>query len=68
MGRIAGRLMASFEGALPELADAIAANSSMPHRDALHVLRASWRAIRTRLSGLEAEAALAEPETLEAAL
>jgi hypothetical protein len=54
MGRIAGRLIASFEGALSELADAIAANSSMPQRDALHVLRASWRAIRARLSHLEA--------------
>ena len=57
MGRIAGRLIVSFEGALPELAEAIAANSLMPQRDALYVLRASWRAIRTRLSGLEAEAA-----------
>lgn len=68
MGRIAGRLIASFEGALPELADAIAASSSMPQRDALHVLRTSWRAIRARLSGLETEAAPAEPKTLEAAL
>jgi transcriptional regulator with XRE-family HTH domain len=68
MGRIAGRLIASFEGALPELADAIVANSSMSQRDALHVLRASWRTIRARLSRLEAEATLAEPEALEGAL
>jgi len=67
MGRVAGRLVAAFEGALPELAAAIAANSSMSQRDALHILRGGWRAIRTRLAGLEAEAAVTEPETIEAA-
>ncbi len=67
IGRVAGRLVASVEGALPELAAAIAAGSPMSQRDALHVLRGAWRAIRTRLSALEAEAAVIEPETLEAA-
>ncbi len=67
LGRVAGRLVAGFEGSLPELAAAIASQSSMSQRDALHVLRTAWRAIRTRLSGAEAEAAAQEPETLEAA-
>jgi len=52
LGRVAGRLVAAFEGALPELAAAIAASSAMSQRDALHALRRAWRA---------------EPETLEAA-
>ncbi len=67
LGRVAGRLVAGFEGSLPELAAAIAASSSVSQRDALHVLRGAWRTIRARLSGLEAEAALAEPELVEAA-
>jgi hypothetical protein len=67
MGKIAGRMVAAFEGALPELADAVAAESSIPPRDALHALRTAWRAVRARLSGVEAEVALAEPETLGAA-
>ncbi len=57
MGKIAGRLVAAFEGALPELASAVAASSSLPQREVLHLLRGSWRAIRARLSGTEAEAA-----------
>ncbi len=68
LGRVAGRLVAAFEGALPELAAAIAAGSGLPQRDALHALRGAWRAVRARLAGLEAEAAVLEPETVEAAL
>ncbi len=67
LGRVAGRLVAAFEGALPELADAVAAESSISHRDVLHALRAAWRDVRARLSGVEAEAALAEPAFVEAA-
>jgi hypothetical protein len=67
-GWIAGRLVAAFEGALPELAAAVAAHTALPQRDALDLLRGSWRTIRARLSVLEAEAAfLPEPELLEAA-
>lgn len=67
LGRVAGRMVAAFEGALPELANAIAASSSMPQRDALHVLRGAWRTLRGRLAGLETEAAAEETKTLEAA-
>ena len=67
MGRIAGRLVAAFEGVMPELAAAVAAQSTLSQRDALYLMRGAWRAARARLSGVEAEAAIQEPETLEAA-
>ena len=67
MGRIAGRLVAAFEGVMPELAAAVAAQSTLSQRDALHLMRGAWRAARARLSGVEAEAAIHEPKTLEAA-
>jgi hypothetical protein len=38
MGKIAGRMVSAFEGALGELATAIAAKSDLPARDALHIL------------------------------
>ena len=55
MGRIAGRMVASFEGALPQPADAVAADTGIAARDALLALRA-------RLAAAEAEAAVLEPE------
>lgn len=67
MSRIAGRLVAAFEGVMPELAAAVAAQSTLSQRDALHLMRGAWRAARARLSGVEVEAAIHEPETLEAA-
>jgi hypothetical protein len=67
LGRTAGRLIASFEGALPELAEAIAAASGgISERDALHALRGAWRAIRGRLAGAESAAAVALPALVEA--
>jgi len=51
MGKIAGRLVASVEGGLPELASALAAHFQLPQRDVLHVLRAAWRGLRARLGG-----------------
>ncbi len=64
MGKITGRMVAAFDGALPELAAAVAAQSSLPQRDALHVLRTAWRGIRERLAGAEVEAAEAAPQHL----
>lgn len=53
LGRTAGRLISSFEGALPELAEAVAARGGISERDALHALRAhggasapAWQAPR----------------------
>ncbi len=68
VGRIAGRLIAAVDGVMPELADAVAASIGAPERDILHALRRSWSAARARLAGVEAEAAMSEPETVEASL
>jgi hypothetical protein len=58
LGRVASRLVTLFEASLPELANAMAAKSSLSSRDALSVLRATWREIRIRnakSTGAEAE-------------
>jgi DNA-binding transcriptional MerR regulator len=62
MGRIAGRMVAAFDGVLPDLADAVAAASALSQRDALHLLRGAWLASRSRLAG----PAQTGPETVEA--
>ncbi len=68
MGAIAGRLVASLEGGLPSLADAVADRFQLPPRDVLHVLRTAWLALRTRLAGETAAAAImSDPEVVEAA-
>ena len=67
MGAIAGRLVASLEGGLPSLADAVADRFQLPPRDVLHVLRTAWLALRTRLAGETAAAANVGPEVVEAA-
>jgi hypothetical protein len=63
MGRIAGRMVTAFDGVLPDLADAIAAGSTLSARDALHLLRGAWLASRARLSGGRVPAAVMEPST-----
>ena len=67
LGQVAGRLVSAFEGALPELAAAVAASGPISQRDALHALRGAWLAARGRLAGVEAEAAIAAPELVEPA-
>ncbi len=66
VGRIAGRLIAMVDGALPEFAGTVAAATGSAERDVLHALRGAWRAVRVRLAGVEAEAAASLPETVEA--
>jgi hypothetical protein len=66
LGRVAGRLIAAFEGCLPELAAAVVASGATSQRDALHALRGAWLAARGRLAGVEAEAAIHAPELVEA--
>ena len=59
LGRVASRLMTLFELSLPEFANAVAAKQPASSRDALSVLRATWREIRIRNAktiGAEAEA------------
>lgn len=65
MARIAGTMMTTFEGALPELAGAVAARFELSGRDVLHLMRQEFRRIRDRASASRKEAAAAEPETVE---
>jgi hypothetical protein len=65
MGRMAAAMVATFEGALPEFAMALAAKSNLSNRDALHVLREAWRTIRGRASEADAKAAAALPALIE---
>ena len=63
--RVAGRMIGMFEGALGELATAIAAKSNLPARDALHILRTTFRTIRERTSNTEAGIAKALPALVD---
>jgi len=65
MGRVAGRMMGLFEGSLGELATAVAAKSNLPARDALHILRTTFRTIRERVSNTEAGIAKAMPPSVD---
>jgi hypothetical protein len=66
VGRIAGSMVAGFEGGLIELADAVALDVGANQRDTLVSLRRAWRALRTRLARVESKAAANEPEIVEA--
>jgi hypothetical protein len=61
VGRVAGSMIAGFEGGLAELANAVTADTGANQRDVLVALRRAWRALRTRLAGIEAEAAANSP-------
>lgn len=63
--RAAAQLVASFDGAVPDLAAAIAAKWQLPARDVTHLLRAEFRKIRARVAAEFAALAAAEPEFLE---
>jgi putative DNA primase/helicase len=65
MTRIAATLLTIFEGALPDLSGALAAQFSISGRDALHLLRQQFRKIRERAAAAHREAAVAMPETEE---
>lgn len=44
------QMLAIFEGALPDLANALAAKCDLPQRDILHTLRGGFRDVRARAS------------------
>lgn len=46
LGRVAGMMMQIFEGSLTDIATAIAEQFGVPHRDALHLLKAEFRKVR----------------------
>jgi len=61
MGRVAGRLMAVFESAFTEFANAIMASPPATSRDALRTLRTVWRSIRMRQAKAVGDEAAALP-------
>jgi hypothetical protein len=65
VGRIVARVVALYDGELPQLAADIAAGSNMPLRDALHLLRAAFRRAGDRMSAAEARAAGTLPGAVE---
>jgi hypothetical protein len=65
MTRVAATLLTIFEGALPDLSGALAAQFGISGRDALHLLRQEFRKIRERAAAAHREAAVAMPETEE---
>jgi hypothetical protein len=65
MGKIAGRMIGVFEGALGELATAIAAKSNLPARDVLHILRTAFRTIRERAAKTESGIAKTLPAAID---
>jgi len=65
VGRIVARVVALYDGELPQLAADIAAGSNMPVRDALHLLRAAFRRAGARMGAAEARAAGALPEAVK---
>jgi len=66
VGRIAGAMISAVEGGLVDLANAVAVDTGANQRDVLVALRRAWRVLRMRLSASEAEAAIHEPEIVEA--
>ena len=68
MGKIAGAMIAAFDGVLPSMADDIAAQASIPQREVLLALRSAWRRARVGVAAVEDDAATQEAETLGAAL
>jgi hypothetical protein len=65
MGRIAGRMLTLFESSLPEFANSIAANPPKTSREALRLLRATWRDIRVRQAKMINAEAEAMPALIE---
>ena len=65
MGRLAAQMVTAFEGALPELAAAIAAKWQLPQRDVLHLMRTAYRDVRAKQAAAARTDAEAVPPTIE---
>jgi hypothetical protein len=65
MTRIASRMLTAFEGALPDMATALAARFELPQRDFLHELKRSFVAFRANEAKREAQRAEELPEKRE---
>jgi hypothetical protein len=65
MAKIAGWTWTVVDGALPEIASAIASKFSLPQRDALHLLRNEIRSMRQRAAATARAAAAEMPALVE---
>ena len=68
IAKIAGRVVSVIDGALPEMAAAIAAKFELPQRDVLHILRTEFRNVRQRAANGLRTSAAAAPALVEAEL
>ncbi|MEY9578680.1 type IV secretory pathway VirB10-like protein [Bradyrhizobium diazoefficiens] len=66
MTKIASRVVAIIDGALPEIASVLAAKFALPQRDVLHLLRAEFRNVRQRAASSLRASALEVPAFAEA--
>lgn len=67
MGKIAGQVVRIFEGALPEIATAIAAEFKLDARDVTYQLNEQFRKAREQAAEAARKAAALLPETIETA-
>lgn len=65
MGKIAGQMMRIFEGSLPEIATAIAAEFKIDARDVTHQLNEQFRKVREQAAEAAKKAALALSATTD---
>jgi hypothetical protein len=65
LGRVAARLMATFESSFTEFANAIMASPPTTSRDALRTLRSTWRTIRVRQAKAAGDEAVALPPLVD---
>lgn len=64
MGRIAGQVIRTFEGAIPDIATALAASFKLDARDVTHRLQEQFRKVREKAAEKAAQAAAAQPALL----
>lgn len=65
MGKIAGQMMRIFEGALPEIATAIAAEFRIEARDVTHALNEQFRKVREQAAAAAAQHASLLPDAID---
>ncbi|EEE47253.1 hypothetical protein [Roseibium alexandrii] len=65
MARLLSKMIQTYEGSLPDLANAIAENFEVPARDVLHLLRGEFRSVRERAAEQARREAEELPSTVE---
>ncbi|WP_420415113.1 hypothetical protein [Roseibium sp.] len=65
MARLLSKMIQTYEGSLPDIANAIAARFEVPGRDVLHLLRGEFRGVRERAAEQARREAEELPPTVE---